>query len=118
MSTATATAPTPTIAPAAVDALAQTLNHLRSATRLRVLLLIADEPRNLTELCKLLGGALPSNVSHHLTLLRVSGITEAERTGGWNYHSLTAKGRALHGALLGLVASEDAAATETGRARR
>lgn len=114
----TATAPTPAVSPAAVADLSRTLDIARDATRLRVVLNLAEGPLNVTELCTLLGGASQPNLSHHLSLLRLSGIAETGRRGKFVYYTITAKGRALHKALLAILASEPAHATAARGARR
>ena len=55
--------------------------------RLRLLYLVAEHPRNVTELTELLDVTQPS-VSHHLRILRERGLVNAERDGTSIYYSL------------------------------
>jgi DNA-binding transcriptional ArsR family regulator len=64
------------------------------ATRVRVLLLLAIQPRNVTDLCAAMGQSQPAT-SHHLALCRHGGVIECHRRGKNNYYTLTAKGRWL-----------------------
>jgi len=61
---------------------------LSDETRLRILTyLIQNRELNVTELCNRLGQTQPA-VSHHLALLRVSGLVEPRRAGKNNYYSV------------------------------
>ena len=76
---------------------AATLMQLASdLTRLRLLEAIEEECRNVGALCKLVGLPQPA-VSHHLALLRVSGVVESERRGKEVFYELTPLGRDLIG---------------------
>jgi ArsR family transcriptional regulator len=55
--------------------------------RLRLLYLVAEQPRNVTELTEALDIAQPT-VSHHLRILRERGLVTAERDGTSIYYSL------------------------------
>ncbi len=55
--------------------------------RLRLLYLVAERPRNVTELTELLDVTQPT-VSHHLRILRERGLVNAERKGTTIYYSL------------------------------
>jgi len=55
--------------------------------RLRLLYLVAEHPRNVTELTELLDVTQPT-VSHHLRVLRERGLVNAERDGTSIYYSL------------------------------
>ena len=57
------------------------------AKRLRLLYLVAEQPRNVTELTELLDVTQPT-VSHHLRILRERGLVNAERDGTSIYYSL------------------------------
>ena len=57
------------------------------ARRLRLLYLVAECPRNVTELTELLDVTQPT-VSHHLRVLRERGLVNAERDGTSIYYSL------------------------------
>ena len=57
-------------------------------TRLRILFyLVENGELHVTDLCERLGQSQPA-VSHHLALLRVSGLIEARREGKHNYYSI------------------------------
>jgi DNA-binding transcriptional ArsR family regulator len=58
------------------------------AKRLRLLYLVAEQPRNVTELTELLDVTQPT-VSHHLRVLRERGLVNAERDGTSIYYSLS-----------------------------
>ena len=55
--------------------------------RVLILYLLADQPRNVTELTEALGVSQPT-VSHHLKLLRDRCLVKAEREGTSIYYSL------------------------------
>jgi len=68
--------------------LANVFTLLSDETRLRILAyLIEREEMNVTDLCERLGQSQPA-VSHHLALLRVSGLIEPRREGKHNYYSV------------------------------
>jgi DNA-binding transcriptional ArsR family regulator len=68
--------------------------NLGDATRVRVLLLLAEGERNVTDLCAAMGQSQPAT-SHHLALLRHGGVIECHRRGKENWYTLTPKGRWL-----------------------
>jgi DNA-binding transcriptional ArsR family regulator len=68
-------------------------------TRLQILTLLADREHNVGELCEALGGMSQPAVSHHLALLRVSGLVSPSREGKFYYYDLTAQGRTLTGSV-------------------
>jgi len=55
--------------------------------RVMILYLLADQPRNVTELTEALDVSQPT-VSHHLKILRERGLVLAERDGTAIYYSL------------------------------
>ena len=55
--------------------------------RLRLLYLVAEEPRNVTHLTEALDVSQPT-VSHHLRILRERGLVTTERDGTSIYYSL------------------------------
>jgi len=68
--------------------LANVFTLLSDETRLRILAyLIEREEMNVTDLCERLGQSQPA-VSHHLALLRVSGLIEPRREGKHNFYSV------------------------------
>lgn len=56
--------------------------------RLRLLYLVAEQPRNVSELTEMLGVSQPT-VSHHLRILRDRGLVEARKEGTAVYYSLS-----------------------------
>ncbi len=61
---------------------------LGDETRLRILFSLAlNQELHVTDLCERLGQSQPA-VSHHLSLLRVSGLIESRREGKHNYYSV------------------------------
>lgn len=78
----------PVISDQAVRDLAQVFKLLSDETRLRILLYLAQNRElHVTDLCNRLGQSQPA-VSHHLALLRVSGLIEARREGKHNFYSV------------------------------
>lgn len=78
----------PEISETSVRELAQVFKLLSDETRLRVLFLLALSEHgelHVTDLCGRLGQSQPA-VSHHLALLRVSGLIEARREGKHNFY--------------------------------
>ena len=82
--------PLPEVSEQAIRELAQVFKLLSDETRLRILFYLAlSENRELhvTDLCHRLGQSQPA-VSHHLALLRVSGLIESRREGKHNFYSV------------------------------
>jgi ArsR family transcriptional regulator len=80
----------PPISEQAVRDLSQVFKLLSDETRLRILLYLAQSGElHVTDLCNRLGQSQPA-VSHHLALLRVSGLIEARREGKHNFYSVRA----------------------------
>jgi ArsR family transcriptional regulator len=80
----------PEVSEQAIRELAQVFKLLSDETRLRILFFLAlSENRELhvTDLCHRLGQSQPA-VSHHLALLRVSGLIESRREGKHNFYSV------------------------------
>src|SRR5271155_2072755 len=72
----------------AVRELAQVFKLLSDETRLRILFFLAQNNElHVTDLCNRLGQSQPA-VSHHLALLRVSGLIESRREGKHNFYSV------------------------------
>ena len=79
---------TPEISERAVQDLSQVFKLLSDETRLRILLNLAREGElHVTDLCERVNQDQPA-VSHHLALLRVSGLIESRREGKHNYYSV------------------------------
>ena len=80
----------PPVSDQSVRELAQVFKLMSDETRLRILLYLARSGElHVTDLCNRLGQSQPA-VSHHLALLRVSGLIEARREGKHNYYSVRA----------------------------
>ena len=78
----------PAVSDQIVRELAQVFKLLSDETRLRILLYLAqNEEMHVTQLCNRLGQSQPA-VSHHLALLRVSGLIESRREGKHNFYSV------------------------------
>src|SRR4051794_40442398 len=82
------TAAMPPISDQTVRDLAQVFKLMSDETRLRILLYLAQNNElHVTDLCNRLGQSQPA-VSHHLALLRVSGLIESRREGKHNFYSV------------------------------
>src|SRR5205823_12135139 len=78
----------PPVSDQAVRELAQVFKLMSDETRLRILLYLAQNNElHVTDLCNRLGQSQPA-VSHHLALLRVSGLIESRREGKHNFYSV------------------------------
>jgi ArsR family transcriptional regulator len=78
----------PEVSEHAVRELAQVFKLLSDETRLRILFYLAQNSElHVTDLCNRLGQSQPA-VSHHLALLRVSGLIESRREGKHNFYSV------------------------------
>lgn len=78
----------PPVSEQTVRDLAQVFKLMSDETRLRILILLAQHRElHVTELCEKLGQSQPA-VSHHLALLRVSGLIESRREGKHNFYSV------------------------------
>jgi DNA-binding transcriptional ArsR family regulator len=73
---------------------ANTLRMGGDVTRVRLMLLLANGEQNVGQLVVAIGQSQPA-CSHHLALLRHSGIIECQRRGKENFYALTDKGRSL-----------------------
>ncbi|WP_406693889.1 metalloregulator ArsR/SmtB family transcription factor [Singulisphaera sp. Ch08] len=72
----------------AIRDLVQVSRLLGDETRLRILFyLTQNQELHVTDLCDRLGQSQPA-VSHHLALLRVSGLIESRREAKHNYYSV------------------------------
>src|SRR5215210_5424750 len=81
----------PAVTDQAVRDLAQVFKLMSDETRLRILLYLANSGElHVTDLCHRLGQSQPA-VSHHLALLRVSGLIESRREGKHNFYSVRAE---------------------------
>jgi DNA-binding transcriptional ArsR family regulator len=66
---------------------AELLGALAAPERLRIVQILREGPRNVTELSELLQQP-PVNVSHHLTVLRYAGLVRKEKQGRFVVYSL------------------------------
>jgi len=74
----------------AIREVANVFKLLSDETRLRILAYLAKHGElHVTDLCDRLGQSQPA-VSHHLALLRVSGLIEPRREGKHNFYSVRA----------------------------
>jgi DNA-binding transcriptional ArsR family regulator len=74
----------------------------KDGTRVRILAFVEDGEKFVGEIADYLGMSQPS-VSHHLSVLRHSGMIESVRTGKNNFYSPTNRGRTLIGLFEDLV---------------
>ena len=78
----------PAVSDTVIRDLVQVFRLLSDETRLRILFyLVQNQELHVTDLCERLGQTQPA-VSHHLALLRVSGLIEARREGKHNFYSV------------------------------
>lgn len=85
-----ASATMPQVSDNVIRDLVQVFRLLSDETRLRILFfLVQNQELHVTDLCDRLGQSQPA-VSHHLALLRVSGLIEAHREGKHNFYSVRA----------------------------
>jgi DNA-binding transcriptional ArsR family regulator len=82
---------------------ADLLKQVSDPTRLRVMLLLTEKERNVSELCVELGTQSQPAVSHHLALLRHGRLIEPRRSGKHNFYYLTDAGRELAKVVLNIV---------------
>jgi len=75
-----------------LHAAVSSLKMISDSTRLKALFLLEQQESSVVELCEALGVTLPV-VSHHVALLKVSGIVKTRREGRHIYYSLTQLGR-------------------------
>lgn len=64
-------------------------------TRARLIGMVGEGPLNVTQMCEGLSQSQPA-VSHHLALLRVAGVMQADRSGKNNIYSLTKNGQVVY----------------------
>lgn len=70
------------------------LKQVSDATRLQVILMLAEGEKHVGALCERLNQSQPA-VSHHLALLRHGGIIAPRRQGKNNFYGLTETGEEL-----------------------
>jgi DNA-binding transcriptional ArsR family regulator len=79
------------------------LKQASDPTRIAIMLLLADGPRNVGDICSELGLTSQPAVSHHLALLRHGRIIAPSRQGKNNFYSLEDTGRKLVGVIKSLT---------------
>jgi ArsR family transcriptional regulator len=76
------------VAPRTISGLAQIFKQLADESRLKILLALSqDRELHVSALCELLSQSQPA-VSHHLTLLRMTGLVGYRRDGKHNYYRI------------------------------
>ena len=88
-----------------VDSLARLFRILGDPTRLRILMLLDSQERNVSDLCRRLKMPQPT-VSHHLSLLRMGELVATRRNGKEIFYSLRdirrdRSGKAIRAVLAG-----------------
>jgi len=78
------------------------LKQASDATRLQIILTLADGEKHVGSLCEDLNQSQPA-VSHHLALLRHGSLIAPRRQGNNNYYSLTESGQVLAKVVKGIV---------------
>jgi ArsR family transcriptional regulator len=74
------------VSPRTIGGLTQVFKLLADESRLRILLALSQEGEmHVSALCNLLGQSQPA-ISHHLTLLRMTGLVGYRRAGKHNYY--------------------------------
>lgn len=84
---------------------AQTLKQASDATRLSILLMLAERERNVTQIHAEFPAISQPAVSHHLALLRAGNVVVSRIAGKERIYSLTDAGRCLVGAIERLTSS-------------
>jgi DNA-binding transcriptional ArsR family regulator len=79
------------------------LKHVSDLTRLRIILLLAEGERYVGALSEAVDQNQPA-VSHHLTILRYSGIVARRRQGKQNFYALTGTGKRLASIVKNIIA--------------
>jgi DNA-binding transcriptional ArsR family regulator len=79
------------------------LKQVSDATRLQVILMLAQGERHVGALCEGLNQSQPA-VSHHLALLRHGGIIVPRRQGKNNFYALTETGKELAKVVKNVIA--------------
>jgi ArsR family transcriptional regulator len=76
------------VAPRTLEGLVEVFKMLADESRLKILLALSqDGELHVSALCELLGQSQPA-VSHHLTLLRMTGLVGYRRDGKHNYYRI------------------------------
>jgi DNA-binding transcriptional ArsR family regulator len=83
------------------------LKQAADPTRIAILLLLDDGPRNVGAICSELGISSQPAISHHLALCRYGGLVLPDRQGKKNFYALTDKGKPLVAVIRSLMALAD-----------
>ncbi len=103
---ATPTAGKAASAPGGIYRAAQLLKMISEPSRVAIVLMLSENgSTNVTAMCQELGQGQPAT-SHHLALLRHSGVLIPTRDGKHNFYSLTAQGEELAGLIKTLIGDE------------
>jgi len=99
----------------AAAAVAATLKALADPLRLRMLSAIATDPRGEACVCDLaeLADVAQPTISHHLKVLKETGLLASERRGTWVYYRIVPARRAAVTALLDVLLDTLLDRTET-----
>lgn len=81
------------------------MKQIADPTRAAILVLLANGPLNVGQICESLGGMSQPAVSHHLALLRHGRIISPTRDGKNNYYDLEDDGRRLAEVLKSMAKS-------------
>ncbi len=93
-------------APGGIYRAAQLLKMVSEPSRVAIVLMLSENGQtNVTAMCEELGQGQPAT-SHHLALLRHSGVLVPTRDGKHNFYSLTAQGEELAGLIKKLIGDE------------
>ena len=84
------------------NAVAANIKAVADPTRLSVLAVLHEGARNVTEIVGSLDMTQPA-VSHHLSLMRLGGVIQDERSGRNKVYTLTDKGKELYKRVSKLV---------------
>jgi len=83
----------------------QILTAFADSHRLRIINLLNEKELNVAEICQILHST-QSNVSKHLTRLRLTGIVRDKRRGRYAYYYLIKPGNKFYTQLLGSITEE------------
>jgi len=84
------------------------LKYVSEPTRLQILLALVDGRKSTMQICERLGCS-PTELSHHLAMLRFSRIVDSNREGSESYYELTEPGTRFVQSILGLPDKTDSA---------
>ncbi len=82
------------------------LKYVSEPTRLQILLALVDGKKSAIQISERLGRS-PTELSHHLAMLRFSNVVDSKREGSESYYSLTETGTRFVDSILGLLDKTD-----------